>query len=210
MRYSVDDFVGSISLEQRDELDKTLQAGERILWATRPRLSSWPCSGTGLSGERHVGIVLVSFFMAMCSKELACAVPMFWQALLEVSEGQGSLLRLVLLTVILAILITALYISTRFFLFLAMQIFALRRKRRHTLYILTNQRTITIAPEFTGWKTDSYSLDEDMIMERRQSRAGGELIFRLKTDGRRGSGWTALPDRDLAEKQIQAALAARG
>ncbi len=209
MKYTVSDFVGPLTAEQRDTLDRVLKPGERILWATRPRVSIWPRPDGAKTELRLVGLVLFSFFLLLSADVLLTSLPMSRDTLSALDAGQGSWLRLGLLAVIQAIACNAFWLSGRSLWHILHFYLGVARKRRHTIYVLTDSQAITVCPGVDGWDAERFTLDEYIIHSRRSCRAGDELIFRMKPDCHTESacGWSALEDGDEAEAQIWAALA---
>ncbi len=202
MHYTVCDFVGSISPEQREVLDRVLEPGERIFWATRPRVSAWPERLPSGAVDMVFLLLLLGFFFVASIIVLLDVLP---QLMFEEHEWYRACALLVGLVLGLLVLGVSGRYVVRFLSWLG----ANRRRRRHTLYIITDRRALTLEPGLEGWKTDGFSLDADMVLLCADSRAGGELIFRIDCAQRVASGWHALVDRNEAEAQLYAALAAR-
>ncbi len=201
MRYSVDDFIGPLTVEQRDALNQVLEPQERILWATRPRAVFW-------SWEQVVVLVL-SLLCLLFSSGCVLLTANNVSLLLEQAAGAGDNLDAwarVVLTGVLTLTGLFFMLLTGFIGLSGMLAFVSgKRYLRNTLYVLTDRKAISVGG---GWNCKCYSLDDDMILKRTGGRAGGGLIFRIDED-KTTQGWERLEDREEAERRIQAALADR-
>ncbi len=207
MQYSVDDFVGPITLKQRDELDRVLNPGERILWATRPRASVLHPWQEYRSSFYLFIIPFLVFGVYGGARVMLHFLPL-------VLDGAGGVQRVLLRLFALLLGATAFWLSGRQLVQMLCTFFGIRFYRRHTLYILTDQRAISLEPRPWSWVLRSWALEEGMIRERRQTVAGGELIFCLEGSmlpgPRMRRGWTALESVEEAEQAVERAVAEAG
>ncbi len=208
MHLSVADFVGPLTSEQREALDTVLVVGERIVWATRPTSRLLLRTQHQHACGKLIVCAVLCFLLVVGLSEILKAVPWLVRAVTMEQTAQGSWLQPVVVLALLSVVCLSCFLCGRYILLHLSSLLALYAKRRHTLYVLTNKRAITLEPELTTWAVATFSLQEDMILRRRQTRAGGVLIFRLMADGRE-VGWYGLQHLELAEKKIHEALTLR-
>ncbi len=157
-----------------------------------------------------VGLCFAVLISSAAAAELVRVLYPIGEELTALDAGQGSWLRLSVLALILLLCCTTLWLGFAWSRKFGLHFIRARRNRRHTLYILTKLRAISLEPSLEGWHVESYTLDEDMIVSRWTRGTGGDLIFRLRVGEKRGRGWTGLGDVARAEREIVAALARRG
>ncbi len=174
---SVSDFVKDFTPREREALDAALREGERVRWAVRPLC------------RFEVGELAAFAFL-----ELICAaflfVPGLLGYLLYTHAPSESAVKLLLLAGFFSVfVVVGLCLST-----LPLREY---RRRRWTLYLLTNHRALVLSPG----ETHAFPLREDMLRARVfRPHGSGDLLFEGE------SGFTRLPDLARAHYELNEAI----
>ncbi len=176
---SAGDFVSDFSPRERAVLDAALREGEQVRWAVRPLRR--------FSTRELVGFVFIELFAAAfltASSVLACMLVVHPPSK---SLGHRMVIWAFLSLFFLHAIFCALYPLWKY------------RRRRHTLYLLTNHRALVLTPG----GVQAYPLHEHMLRSLICRPGGaGDLLFEEE------KGFTHLPDLLRAHRELNEAVAA--
>ncbi len=186
---SISDFVSLGSAAERAALERALPQGEAgaVLWAARPvpRLSA--CAIPALL-PFAAGFLLFAFF---------------WTLDRGFEPGKGALSHPAW-----SVFFTAFFWAVG--LGLLLHPFAIRRRLRRSLYLLTEKRALIIEPALFGWRHYSWRLNRKLLLARQERADGsGDLLFseeRSANGYTSRDGWRSIPDLGRAEEGLAAAL----
>ncbi len=185
------DFFSDITPRELAELRRVILPGEDIFWGTRPVPVFWGGGTAGILafGSIWTGVTLLVTFGVLFGHVEGGGTP----------EPCTRLLWLLFLLPFWLIGITL----------LSAPWWEWHRLRR-TLYVITTQRALIVAPRWFSLKTRAFELHEDMLLWRRvQKDAQGDLVFEAEESNDRSSyvGFLHLPDAQFAERKLREAIA---
>ncbi len=180
---SVYDFVGDFMPRERELLDSNLRPGEHVRWATRPLCRA---GAKELATFAFVELISAAFLVFPC---ILCYI------LLVHPPTSSPVLQVLAFAFFALFFLLGLWFAT-----LPLREY---RRRRRTLYLLTNHRALVLTPG----EILAYPLNEHMLHSRICRPGGsGDLIFEVLAQGRVQQGFTHLPNLQQAQRELNAAI----
>ena len=191
------DYINDLNPQERDELERVLEQGERIRWASRPVPKFW-------QGEYAFLLLFALGWLGAIAFATydALGKPASLEALADLPLEQLPFVLFLLPFWFIGFLVLSLPWVHLW-------------SQKQTLYLITNRRALVQERRPRSWNTRSFVLEEDMLLSRvSRPHGGGDLLFAngRSLGGSRGNpprddGFKNLANLQEAQQQLMAAIA---